>query len=243
MSTPVRPAPRTAPRASASTSGGKDSTESIARISSPSIVPPQSPATRPRTLPASSASVTDTKPATSETRVPHTTRDRTSRPTLSVPSQWRAPGFASALPRFCLSGSCGASAGAPKARASAIKRIAAPSLVETDPRIDEPIEDVDEEIAEDEAHGDQQHDTLHERVVAGEDRVHHQAADAGQREDVLGDDGAADQRAELEPEHGDHRDQGVAQDVTAHHAPLRQALGARRAHVVLGERLQQARAQ
>ena len=60
------------------------------------------------------------------------------------------------------------------------------------------IEEVDEQVAQDEADGDQQHDALHQRVVAREDRVDHQAADAGQREDVLGDDRAADQRAELQ---------------------------------------------
>src|SRR6266850_3889654 len=193
-------------------------------------------------LPASSAIATDTKPATSETRVPHTTRESTSRPTLSVPSQWPVPGRASALPRFCLSGSCGASAGAPTASASAASRMTAPKRLAADPGIDEAIEDVDEEVAHDEADRDQEYDALHERVVAREDGVHHEAADAGQGEDVLGDDGAADQRAELQPQHGDHRDERVAQHVAAHHASLRQALGARGAHVVLGERLQQARA-
>ena len=40
ISTPVRPAPSTAPSARASTSGGNDSTASISRISSPSTRPP-----------------------------------------------------------------------------------------------------------------------------------------------------------------------------------------------------------
>src|SRR5438045_3626542 len=163
-------------------------------------------------LPASSAIATDTNPATSETRAPHTTRESTSRPTLSVPSQWPAPGRASALPRFCLSGSCGASAGAPMARASGMT---GPNRLAADPGIDEAIEDVDQEVAHDEADRDQEYDALHERVVAREDGVHHEAADAGQGEDVLGDDGAADQRAKLQPQHGDHRDERVAQYVAA----------------------------
>ena len=46
-------------------------------------------------------------------------------------------------------------------------------------------------------------------IVAREDGVDDEAADARQGEDVLGDDGAADQRAELQAEHGDHRDERV----------------------------------
>ena len=48
---------------------------------------------------------------------------------------------------------------------------------------------------------------------------------------------------ELQAQHGHHRDQRVAQDVAAQHRPLREPLGPGRAHVVLGERLQHARAQ
>src|SRR5438132_9964014 len=206
-------------------------------------------------LPATRAIATETNPATSETRVPQTTRESTSRPTLSVPSQCAAAGRASALPRFCLSGSCGATAGAPTATASAATRMTTPSradsdeeerhglagarrtwgawgaisgppisLVVADPGIDEAIKDVDAEVAHDEADGDQQHHALHERIVAREHRVDHQAPHAGQREHVLGDDGAADQRAELQPQHGDDGDQRVLQHVAAHHAALGQPL-------------------
>src|SRR5262245_6134329 len=165
---------------------------------------------------------TDTKPATSEMRVPQMTRERTSRPTLSVPSQWVGLGRASAFPRFCLSGSYGDRSGAPSATTSATSSTAAPKgasraraarrrasqrrSVRPDARVDPAIEEVDEQVAQDEADRDQQHHALHQRIVAREDRVHDEAADAGQSEDVLGDDGAADQRAELEPEHGDDGD-------------------------------------
>jgi hypothetical protein len=63
---------------------------------------------------------TDTKPATSETRVPHTMRESTSRPTLSVPSRW-------ARPRSCLRGSYGEIAGAKIATASAASSTATPN--------------------------------------------------------------------------------------------------------------------
>ena len=65
--------------------------------------------------PASRAIATETKPATSETRVPQITRESTSRPTLSVPSRWARLGRASALPRFCFSGSYGDTSGAASA--------------------------------------------------------------------------------------------------------------------------------
>src|SRR5215470_4892954 len=67
-----------------------------------------------------------------------------------------------------------------------------------DSGIDPAIEQVDEQVAHDERDGDQQNHALDQWIVAREDRVDHEAADARQREDVLGDDGAADQRAQLQ---------------------------------------------
>src|SRR5437762_4630907 len=83
----------------------------------------------------------------------------------------------------------------------------------SDPGIDPAIEEVDEQVAQDEAEGDQENHALHQRVVAREHGVHHEAADAGQGEDVLGDHGAADQRPELQPEHGDDGNQGIFEHV------------------------------
>ena len=64
----------------------------------------------------------------------------------------------------------------------------------------------------------------------------------GQAEHGLGDDRAADEQREGEAEHGEHRDQGVAQGVVQDHARLRGALGARRADVVLAQHVEHARA-
>src|SRR5215470_10836586 len=100
-------------------------------------------------------------------------------------------------------------------------RAAAGSAI-SDPRIDPAIEEIHEQVAQDEADGDEQDHALHERVVAREDGVDHEAPDSRKSEDVLRDDGAPDEGAELEPEHRDHRDQGVLQHVAADHLPLRE---------------------
>src|SRR5262245_42528353 len=67
----------------------------------------------------------------------------------------------------------------------------------SDPGIDEAIEHVHEEVAHDEADGDQQHHALHEGVVPREHGVDDEAADAGEGEHVLCDHRPPDQRAEL----------------------------------------------
>ena len=74
----------------------------------------------------------------------------------------------------------------------------------SDPRIDPAIEEVHQQVAQDEADGDEQHHALHERVVPREDRVHHEAADTREGKDIFRDHRTADQRAELETEHRDH---------------------------------------
>src|SRR5262245_16284596 len=229
MTTPMSPAPSTAPRARASTSGGNESTASISRISDASARPPAQPAASPSSPPATTAIATEPSPAMSDTRVPQITRDSTSRPTLSVPSRCARLGFARAWPRSCLSGSWGDSTGArsaaaiantitaaPKgasraraARFSTTHRLAVPrddaagpasagarSAI-PDSRIDEAIEQVHDEVRGDEAHRDQQHHALDQRIVARKHGVHHEPPNAGQGEDVLGDDGAADEGAEL----------------------------------------------
>ena len=60
-----------------------------------------------------------------------------------------------------------------------------------------------------------------------------------EREDGLQDDGAAEQRGELEAAEGDDGDQGVPQGVPENHDPLSESLAAGGAHVVLAQHLQQ----
>ena len=81
--------------------------------------------------------------------------------------------------------------------------------------IEEGIEQVDEQIDEDEDRGDQQHEALDQREVAARRRIDEQLADAVEVEHLLGDDEAADQEGELEADHGDDRQQRVAQGVPA----------------------------
>ncbi len=52
-------------------------------------------------------------------------------------------------------------------------------------------------------------------IVAAVDAIDHQPADAGHGEDGLGDDGAAEQRPEMQAEQRDRRDERVAQHVAA----------------------------
>ena len=69
-------------------------------------------------------------------------------------------------------------------------------------------------------------------------------ADALQAVEGFGEDrAAADQGAEVEAEERHDRDQRVAQDVAGAHLALGQALGLRRAHVVLVHRVEHVRAQ
>src|SRR5207244_2523766 len=90
--------------------------------------------------------------------------------------------------------------------------------------------------------GHEQHGALHERKVLREDPADDEAPEARPAEHGLDDHGARQQIAELEPEDRDHRDQRVLQRVPHDDPPPRQALGARRPHVVLAEHLQHARA-
>ena len=65
---------------------------SVARETSPSTHPPTYPATSPMGTPSAIEMHTETKPASSDARVPQITRARTSRPISSVPNQWTADG-------------------------------------------------------------------------------------------------------------------------------------------------------
>ena len=80
-------------------------------------------------------------------------------------------------------------------------------------------------------------------IIAVADRAHHQIADTRQGEDVLDDDRAADEIAELDADHGDEGNQRVAQDVTGNDLPLGQPLGAGDQDEFLRHRLQDARTQ
>nr|GEV65417.1 hypothetical protein [Tanacetum cinerariifolium] len=73
---------------------------------------------------------------------------------------------------------------------------------------------------------------LHDRVVAGADGFDQPLADARPGEDRLGQNRTGQQCADLQAEHGQNRDQRVAQAVNEHHARRRQAFGTGGPHVV-----------
>ena len=99
------------------------------------------------------------------------------------------------------------------------------------------VEQVGQEVHDDEERRDHEHGALHDGVVALVDRGHGQPADAGQAEQRLDHDRAAEQHAELDPGHRDDRHRGVAQRVAVDDRPLRQALRPQERHERRSERL------
>src|SRR2546425_542801 len=182
-------------------------------------------------------------------------RERTSRPSWSVPSGWALEG---ALRIFFTSGRFGARgemAGArsastarqttttPPASASRFRRNARqkaftrspapPAWGHSDPRIDQTVREVGDQVG---AQGERRHDdeVAHDHgVVALEDRLDHQLPHARDGEDRLDDHAAADQARQREPEDRHDREQRVAQRVLADHHALGETLGPRGLDVVL----------
>ena len=69
-----------------------------------------------------------------------------------------------------------------------------------DPRIEDGVQDVDQEIHHEEDEGEDQDRVLDHEVVAVDDAIHDVAADAAPGEDRLGDDRAREQAADLQAE-------------------------------------------
>src|SRR5437763_13405720 len=107
----------------------------------------------------------------------------------------------------------------------------APRLV-TYSRIEVRVQEIHGEVHGHEHDGHEQDRALGQRIIALVDRPQHQTSDARQRENLLDDDGAAEQDADLQPDHGDDRDQRVAQRVLEHDQAGSQPLGRRRADVL-----------
>ena len=110
--------PSTAMIPIASRMNGNASWASATVITISSTHPPRNPATSPSRPPTMPPTATAANPIVSDTRVPNTIRDSTSRPSWSVPRRWALPSAASRVgplsrarsePR---SGLCGAISGA-----------------------------------------------------------------------------------------------------------------------------------
>src|SRR5262249_35894920 len=94
-------------------------------------------------------------------------------------------------------------------------------------------EDGGDQVRQDVADREEEHHALDDEEIPAEDGVDHQPADARQGKERLGDDRVAEQAADLEPDHGDDGDERVLEGVLGDDHSLAQALGLRRAYVVL----------
>src|SRR6202795_860024 len=249
------PGPSAAMIATASRKYGKAISVSIDRMMSWSTQRPMKPARSPQSEPASAASAVAVSPTTREIRAPKRSRLRRSRPNSSVPSRW--PGVRIGKSRRAVSmasGSRGAIHGARTARHAIAITSARPNKAEplrrkiraisviADARIEDGVEKIDDEIDHDEGRRDQQHPTLHQRIVPRLDGAHHHGAESRQGEDRLREDGPPEEKAHLQPEHRDDRIDRVLEHMTGDDGALRQTFRARRADVVLPDDLEHARA-
>src|SRR5881397_1237612 len=98
------------------------------------------------------------------------------------------------------------------------------ALGEADSGIQVAIQQVHHDVEHDEEDRDHQDRPLHQGVIALHDRVQQKAADAGHREDLLDDDGAAQELADLDAEESDHDDEPVLQNVTPQNDPRSESL-------------------
>ncbi len=105
-------------------------------------------------------------------------------------------------------------------------------------RVDRRIGEIDQEIDEDHAAGEQHHEILHHDEIALRDRLEDQPPEAGQGEHVLDDDRAGEQEGELQADDGDHGDERVRHRMPPQRGAASEPLGARRADEILAQRLQ-----
>src|SRR5215207_3916892 len=101
-----------------------------------------------------------------------------------------------------------------------------------DPRIQEAVEDVDDEVDQKVDQHQAESRTHNRCAVLLTDAAVEEVADAVDVEDSFGDDCAAHQRADVNADESDDRDQGVAQGVYPDRAPIAQALGLGGSHIV-----------
>src|SRR5262245_16332491 len=97
----------------------------------------------------------------------------------------------------------------PRARGRAGAAISTPLTAIAHARIEDAVEHVDQQIAQDHDHRDEHHEVLHDRIVAPEYRLDQEPRDPRQIEDGLGDHEAADQKRELDADDRDDREHRV----------------------------------
>src|SRR5438093_2089298 len=111
----------------------------------------------------------------------------------------------------------------------------------SDPWVEEPVRQIDEEIHERDEESEDEHDPEKERVVAAAHAVDELAAYPGNAVDPLHEERAGDDVRKGDSGEGDHWDEGVLHGVTDDDRGLGQALRACRADEVLPVNLEQAR--
>src|SRR5690625_796443 len=129
-----------------------------------------------------------------------------------------------------------------QALVKALWLVAAAALrsVITDLRVESGVGEVHQQVDEHENKGDKEHRSLDEGQVAGADGVYQHAANAGPGEDGFGENGSAQKAAKLQTDHGDHRQQSVAEGVAQVHPRRRGSLRMCRTHVILAQGLDHA---
>src|SRR5581483_7406464 len=95
------------------------------------------------------------------------------------------------------------------------------------------VGEIDDQVDQQEAHREDQHDPLQHRIVALRDRVEGVETKTRKAEDRLDDHRAAENQPELDAEQRHHRDQRIAQRMARHDREFAQPLRLRRADVVL----------
>src|SRR4051812_27333021 len=88
----------------------------------------------------------------------------------------------------------------------------------SDAGVEPAIQQIGDEVEQDDEGGEDEGDAHHDGGVVGEDRGDQQRADAGDAEDLFGDDGAAEDDRHLQGDEGDDGDHRVADDVAGHDA-------------------------
>src|SRR3990172_5249815 len=216
---------------------GMASRTSTTRIRTLSARPPAAPAMAPTKPPMITPKMTEPSPTRRLIRAPYTTRVNSSRPCRSWPMRCSGRGgYGPVAPPLASGGGGDRAPGAGGGGGGAGGTTATVPLGISgvpDARVEEGVGDVHDKVHHQEDEGEDEDRRLHHEVVAVTDGVDDPAPHAVPGEDGLGDDRAGEQAADLEADDRHHRQPGVAHDVPSVDTPLGEALGARRAHVVL----------
>src|SRR5450755_1622217 len=197
----------------AESSAGNAKVKSEKRITASSTQPRRADASRPSATPKPMPMPTAMRPTAIELRAPTISSETTSRPRLSVPSQWLAPGSSRRCGTSISVAECGvqtvesaavairSSTSAPpmaKLRWCRARRSRDSAMAGLQPRVDYHVEHVDDEVDDDDRRRQQHHDVSHDAEIAVGDRLEDEPAEAWQREHVLDDDRAGEQVRELQ---------------------------------------------